>query len=193
MLRLLEQQAFEYLSQDGLLDEEDYGAELGRNRPRLTTYFQIALRPKLDPKARDCRELALLAHALDLLREGKLDELADVLAARLIAIETAQKQGWSTAQFLEIHTGEDQGTVPPHILLAAQKHSRQVEKAGGKGSWPRSSGWSSEWQTDGSHNLKGKPAKGKGKKGKGKNTSGKGKWAGWTEKEKEKAPEGGAT
>lgn len=185
VLRLLEQQAFEYLSQDGLLEEEDYSAELGRNRPRLTTYFQIALRPKLDPKARDCRELALLARALDLLREGKLDELADILSARLIAIDTAQRQGWGTAQFLEIHTGEEQGTVPPHILLAAQKHGKQVEKAGGKGSWPRSSGWSQEWPAEAGFNPKGKGTKGKGKKGKGKAKGGKGKWQGWADKEKE--------
>eukprot|EP00435_Cladocopium_sp_Y103_P032076 s1320_g8.t1 len=194
VFRLLEQQVFEYLSQDGLLEGEEYSVELGRNRPRFTTYFQLALKPRMEPKSRDCRELALLARVLDLLREGKLEEVADVISARLIAIDTAQRQGWGSAQFLEIYTGEDQGTVPPHILLAAQKHGRQVEKAGGKGSWPRSGGWSSEWVPDQTGGQKGKGAKGKGKKGKGKPKGGKGKWQNWGEAEKDaKKPEAAAT
>jgi hypothetical protein len=36
----------------------------------------------------------LLCRALDLLREGKLDGLGDMLAARLMAVETATWQGW---------------------------------------------------------------------------------------------------
>lgn len=104
-----------------------------------------------------------------MLREGWLASLADVLAARLLAVETATRQGWATARHLEVYGPEEEGPVRPHILLSAQRHQRQVEKAGGKGSWPKGGQWSwSDWQTDARPKGKGKGEKGKGKKGKGK-------------------------
>lgn len=120
-----------------------------------------------------------------MLKEGKLDSLSDLLAARLIAVETATKQGWSTARHLEIFDGEEEGTAPAHILLAAQKHGKQVEKAGGKGSWPRASNWSSSWSGEGQNKGKGKESKGKGKKGKPKGKWNKG-WQPWGSSDKEK-------
>ena len=139
----------------------------GDRRPKIFTY-QLALRPNLDRKSRDCREISLLARCLDLLREGRLANLADTLAARLLAVETATRQGWATARHLEVFGPDEEGPVPPHILLSAQQHERQVEKAGGKGSWPRSSPWSwSDW-TEAPPKRKGKGGKGQGKKGKAK-------------------------
>ena len=174
VFRLLENQAIEALSQDGVLDEEYKVGSSAGQRPKMHTYYQLALKPLLDPKTRDCRELGVVARALDLLRDGRLDELADLLAARMIAIDTATKQGWQTARHLEVYTGEDQGTAPAHILLSAQKYNRQVEKAGGKGSWSRSqnTGWG-DWRGEPRGKGKKGDTKGKPKKGKDK---GKGGW-----------------
>lgn len=51
-----------------------------------------------------------------------------------MAVDVATRQGWNTARHLEVLGEEDDTSAPPHILLSAQKHARQVEKAGGKGS-----------------------------------------------------------
>lgn len=142
---------------------------------------QLCLRPQLDPRSRDAKELSLLSRALDLLRTGKLEALADVISARLIAVDTATRQGWQTAKFLEIDHDNEDGCAPAHVLLAAQRHGRLVEKAGGKGSWGRQASWyAGEWQQDSRPKGKGKEAKGKGKKGKGKSKGGKGSWQTWT-------------
>lgn len=145
VLKMLEEQAFEFLTKDGVMDAEDEVMAVGQ-RPKLVTYYQLALRPSLDPRGRDSKELALLCRALDMLREGKLDGLGDMLAARLMAVETATKQGWPVARRLEICNTEEEGSTPAHILLAAQRHGKQVEKAGGKGSWGRSQTWSTHGQ-----------------------------------------------
>ena len=183
VFRLLEQQAMEQLARDGVM-EEDYMTESREGRrPKIFTFFQLALKPGLDTKSRDCREISLLARCLDMLREGRLANLADTLAARLLAVETATRQGWATARHLEVFGPEEEGPVPPHILLSAQRHQRQVEKAGGKGSWPKSGQWNwGEWQADSRPKGKAKGDKGKGKRGKGKNKAkGKGDAAAETE------------
>ena len=90
---MLESQAVEQLSQDGILEEDFMEESKDGRRVKMFTYFQLALKPGLDPKSRDCREISLLARCLDLLREGRLAHLADTLAARLLAVETATKQG----------------------------------------------------------------------------------------------------
>eukprot|EP00435_Cladocopium_sp_Y103_P012063 s1953_g3.t1 len=169
VFKLLEDQAMEQLAQEGVLEEEYMADTKEGKRPKIFTYFQLALKPGLDSKSRDCREISLLSRCLDLLREGRLANLADTLAARLLAVETATRQGWATARHLEVYGPDEEGPVPPHILLSAQRHQRQVEKAGGKGSWTRGQAPSwSDWSTDARAKGKGKDQKGKGKKGKGK-------------------------
>lgn len=183
VFKMLEQQAKDQLADDGVL-EEHVGID-GKVRTKLYTFYQLVLRPQLDPKSRDCRELSLLARCLDLLQEGKVAELADSLAARLMAVETSTHQGWQTARHLELWT-EDTGPVPAHVLLQAQRHGRQVDRAGGKGSWSQNASWSS-WAS-GSGNQKGQgKGKQKGKKGKSK---GKGKGS-WNDKPAEKDPPDG--
>eukprot|EP00435_Cladocopium_sp_Y103_P058254 s676_g20.t1 len=186
--------AFDFLAQDGVLDPQEESVDRSQ-RPKLYTYYQLGLKPGLDPRSRDSKELALLCRALDMLKEGKLDSLADLLSARLMAVETATKQGWATARHLEIFDAEDEGPAPAHILLAAQKHGKQVERAGGKGSWPRSQSWPSTWQGDGQAKGKAKENKGKGKKGKGRGKWGKAwqQWGGDKEKKDGKTPAEGAT
>eukprot|EP00438_Fugacium_kawagutii_P022177 Skav235072 [mRNA] locus=scaffold3466:131994:145576:- [translate_table: standard] len=179
---MLERQAIEHLAQDGMIEEEDPHSSA---KVRMYTYYQLGLRPLLDVRGRDSKEISMLAKSLDLLKEGRLAELADVLASRLVAVNTAATQGWNVARHLEIHHPEEDGPVPPHVLLQAQRHSRRVEKAGGKGSWSRG-GWSWEWSTGSSEKGKGKSPKGKGKKGKSKGKN-FGNWSG-NEKEKELDP-----
>ena len=109
--------------------------------------------------------------------EGKLPELADTLATRLIAVETSTKHGWHMARHLEVHNPEDDGVAPAHVLLEAQRHSRTVDKAGGKGSWPSRRSWASDgWAADSGRSSKQKGAKGKGKKGKAKGKGGQSSW-----------------
>ena len=184
--QMLEQQALEHLAQDGVLDMSRNPGDI---KGKIFTYYQLVLKPHLDTKTRDAKEIALLAHSLDLLREGQLLEVVDILAARLLAVETATRQGWATARHLEVF-GEPDGAVPAHILLEAQRHSRQVEKAGGKGSWSRSQTWA-PWGADGGGKGKGKDSKGKSKKGDGKGKGQKGSWNIWGHKPKQKEQEAG--
>lgn len=188
VFKMLEAQATEHLAQESLLEEDETSL---RNRPRMYSYYQLGLRPYLDAKSRDNREISFLARGLDLLKEGKLPELADHMAARLIAVNTASSQGWSVAQSLEIHKGEEDGPAPAHILLQAHRHTRQIEKAGGKGSWSRHHNWSGEWSQDGGWKGSGKGGKGKTKKGKGKQKGGKPWSGGEKEKGMDNAPKGG--
>eukprot|EP00438_Fugacium_kawagutii_P016470 Skav211463 [mRNA] locus=scaffold379:272828:276699:- [translate_table: standard] len=185
VLRMLERQASEHLAKDGVLEEGETIAHLVGAKSLIYTYYQISLRGGLDPRGRDSKELAVLAKSLDLLREGQLGELGDTLAGRLMAVETSTRQGWQTAKHLEVHTAEDEGPVPAHILLAAQRHGRQVERAGGKGSWSSwDRRWPSTWQQDGSDKGKGK-GKGKGAKNKARN---KNQWTYKGEKDKGDTP-----
>lgn len=187
VFKMLVTQAATQLAQEGLELEEGESSLGGRRKVRLYTFYQLALKPALDPKSRDNKELALLAKALDLLQDGDVTQLADLLAARLVAVDTATRQGWAAAKYLELQSLEDDGTAPPHILLAALKHSRQVEKAGGKGSWSRSQSWGWDWPSDGKGRGKGKDKNQKGKKGKPKGKGGKGQWGNWGQSEKDKA------
>lgn len=176
VFRMLEQQAVEHLAQDGLMEETAEERDRKGQHPRMYTYFQLALRPHLDVKTRDAKELALLARSLDLLRAGHLAELADLLSSRMMAVEAASRLGWQAARHLEIFgVDQEEGMAPPHVLLSTMKHARQVERAGGKGSWsrPPSYPWS-DWGYEPKGKTKGKDPKGKGKKGKAKGKSGKG-------------------
>lgn len=187
--RLLVAQAAEQLAQEGLEQDESTGLRGAGSKVKMYTYYQLALKPSLDARSRDAKELAMLAKALDLLQEGDLAQLADLISARLIAVDTATRQGWQAARYLEIQSLEDDGTAPPHILLAAMRHQKQVEKAGGKGSWSRSQSWQWDWQSDARPKGKGKDQKGKGKKGKPKGKGGKQGWSHWQGSPKEKTGE----
>ena len=192
VFQLLEQQAIEQLSADGVIEEGYEAAGLRGQRPKMGTYYQLILKPHLDMKSRDAKELAMLARSLDLLRDGRLPELADVLSARLLAVDTSTRQGWGMARHLEVFCKEDTGSVPAHVLLSAQRHARQVEKAGGRGSWQRwPASYGGDWSSDGKGKSRGKEAKGKGKKGKGKGKGGRGGWNTWGPDPEDKGMEKG--
>eukprot|EP00435_Cladocopium_sp_Y103_P053437 s279_g17.t1 len=130
VFKMLENQAYDFLALDGVIDN-------------VADLDERSQRPK----------------SLDLFREGKLDALAGLLSARLMAVETAMKQGCATARHLEISVEED-GPTPAHVLLAARKHGQQIEKAGGAGSSAASQTWPRDWPTGG------KGAKEKGRRAK---------------------------
>eukprot|EP00435_Cladocopium_sp_Y103_P044839 s515_g12.t1 len=186
--KMLEEQARDRLAADGIIGEESDSAGVRSQRPKLYSYYQIILKPGLEPKSRDNKELAMLSRTLDLLRDGRLTEVADVLAARMIAVHTATNQGWNTARHLEILGDDDDASAPAHVLLSAQRHARQLEKAGGKGSWNRGQTWGqTTWNYEPQAKGKNKDGKNKGKKGKGKGKGQKGNWPSWGGDHKEGA------
>lgn len=50
----------ERLAADEVVEEGYEAAGLRGQRPKLHTYYQLLLRPHLDPKSRDNKELAML-------------------------------------------------------------------------------------------------------------------------------------
>lgn len=192
VFKMLEDHATERLAQDATLEEESNTQGRSSLRGKFHAFYQLCLRPQMDPKSRDSKELYLLSRALDLLKQGALEQLADVLASRMMAVEAATRQGWGTARYLEVLDEGDEASTPAHILLAAQRHSKLVEKAGGKGSWTRQQTWYGDWGYGSQPKGKAKDNKGKGKKGKSKGKGGKNQWTGWTD-EKGKGGDAGAT
>ena len=152
---------------------------------KVLTYFHLLVRGSgVQVGSRDGREMYLCAVLLDLLRSGQLDKLADGLAARFMALQTAVMDGgWQAARHLEIFTPDIATPGGPAITLAARKHAKVLEKvlgkegrseASGSRTWGR--GWSSNSWQKGEDSYNPETGKGKGKKGKGK---GKGNpWSG---------------
>lgn len=145
---------------------------------RLNSYFSICVKPTLGTALNQKRELHHLSLALDLLRQGELSGLGDLLAARFMAIhQSVVDQGWSAARHMELLPYEETAATTPSVVLQARKHAQLSNKVmygeagpwsgGGKGrpSKGKYNAWGdSEWQSDG----KGKSKKGNKGKGKGK-------------------------
>ena len=193
VMKLLMDNVSTALAQAAVTDLEQPEA-LGSSANQVGAYFQIVAKPQLGSKVRDCRELETLARCLDLLRMGKLPELGDSLAGRFLAVESAGlTNNWADAQHLEVIPVRHTGLAPPSVMLQAQRHTRQVEKAAGRKPWQRSPGPGTyTWGNRG--DAKGDPPAGKGDvRGRGKGGrkgGGKAKGA-WKDKEKtEGAPDG---
>ena len=193
VLKMLATNVSEALAQAAVTDPGQPVA-LGCTANQMSSYYQIVARPMLGNKVRDCRELETLACCIDLLRNGKLPELGDALAGRFLAVESAGlTNNWADAQHLEVIPVRHHGLAPPSILLQAQKHTRQVEKAAGRRTWPRNNsgqpGWGAKGEPRQDRGAK-DDGRGRGKGGKkGGNKGGKGAWK---DKEKgEAAPEMG--
>jgi hypothetical protein len=60
---------------------------------KMTSYFNLMVRPYYNALSRDMKELNLLAICLDELRAGGLGKLGDSLASRFLAIHTAVNEG----------------------------------------------------------------------------------------------------
>ena len=161
----------EALAEAAVLDDPNGESLMGGNK--MSSYFQIVARPQLHGKIRDAR-------CVDLLKAGRLPELGDSLAGRFLAVESAALTNiWQDAQHLEVIPTRHAGLAGPAVLLQAQKHARQVEKAAGRTPWkrnPYSGGSGGGAQNGGAAqgDEKGGGA-GKGKKGKG-GRKGAGAW-----------------
>ena len=168
VLKMLLQKVGEALS-EAAVAEDGGDSKLGN---KMSSYVQIVAKPLLGSKVRDMRELETIARCIDLLRQGCLPEVGDALAGRFMAVESAGlSNSWTDAQHLEVIPVKTGGVAPPSVLLKAKRHSRQIEKASGKGSWQSSGSqapWSNPWRQKGGDEK----GKGKGKKGnkKGKDT-----------------------
>ena len=126
----------EALAEAAVLDDPNGESLMGGNK--MSSYFQIVARPQLHGKIRDARELETLARCVDLLKAGRLPELGDSLAGRFLAVESAAlTNNWQDAQHLEVIPTRHAGLAGPAVLLQAQKHARQVEKAAGRTPWKR--------------------------------------------------------
>lgn len=119
-----------------------------------------------------------LSSCMDALREGALDHVGDLLAARFISLHQSLLDGnWTAARQLELLPLEETSAAGPQLVLQARKQAKLALKVsqpeqwyspgaskgcGGRG---KGSGWS-EWPQE---------TKGKSKKG----GRGKGKGRGW--------------
>eukprot|EP00438_Fugacium_kawagutii_P029623 Skav202666 [mRNA] locus=scaffold1791:325348:327713:+ [translate_table: standard] len=199
VLKLLMDHVRASLSDISMLDIGDVeDASAVTSQARVHNYFQVVVRPNLGNRARDEKEFFALSRAIDTLRSGNLERVADQLAARYMAVETAALEGsWDAAKWLELERLEDRGAAGPEVLLAARKFQRTIDKASGKGSWPSTydrswgagAGDGSAWRNDG----KGPSNKGKGqkgKKGRGKGKGGKKNKNSWQNEDPPATPKG---
>ena len=119
------------------LSEAETG-ELSEIRRLVTTYLTTALQPSSGsaitlPRE---RELRTLAEALDLLLQGDLSKVGDVLMQRFRAVELAAQDGrWDLAQHLELIPQAGVSSVPMQMredLLRQQAlHQRVAAPARG--------------------------------------------------------------
>lgn len=145
---------------------------------RLNSYFHIVVRPTLGTALNQKRELHHLSLALDMLRQGELSGLGDLLAARFMAIhQSVVDQGWGAARHLELLPYEEGAATTPAVILQARKHAQLANKVtygdawtwstskGARGGKGRQGQWNDgEWQGD----IKGKGKRNPKGKGKGK-------------------------
>lgn len=176
------------------------GSEDATSGVKLTSYFNIIVKPNIGGgHVAQKREMHLLSLALDMLRQGDLSGVGDLLAARFLAChQSVLDQNWSAARRLELVPFDENTAASPAVILQARKHAALANRVThgdqwgwgkGRGSRARFGGWNDgEWQPDG----KGKSKKGGKGKNKGKNQSyakdGQ-KGNGFDRKEKEKIPE----
>eukprot|EP00435_Cladocopium_sp_Y103_P066051 s619_g28.t1 len=66
VFKMLEETAIERLATDGVVGGEEDLLDRNHLRPKIQTYFQIVLRPLIDARSRDCKEMAMVAKCLDL-------------------------------------------------------------------------------------------------------------------------------
>ena len=184
VLRLLMDHVMKSLSDASVLTSGDprTAASAVNSPARVQSYFQILVRGHLGQRQRDEKELHSLAIALDALRDGDLERVADLLAGRYLAVETAALEGtWDTAKWLEVSPLAEKGAAGTGLLLEARKHQKTVEKAAGRGSYGNSAqswGWNSgagNWGQGGGNYGSPQKGKGDGKGRKGKPKGGKGK------------------
>ena len=182
VLALLVEHARQQLDQTSKVSVQPAGRDNPTRGIKLSSYFSIVVRPQLGQISGPVREMHLLANGLDLLRQGDLDVLGDLLASRFMSVhQSLLDGGWSTARHLELMPMEDSTAAGNAIVLQARKHAKLAAKlnsqeywtgsAGGRGRGGRGKGqqWGdSHWPSNNDGKSKGK----KGGKGKGKQKGG---------------------
>jgi hypothetical protein len=176
VLALLVEHARQQLDQTSKVSVQPAGRDNPTRGIKLSSYFSIVVRPQLGQISGPVREMHLLANGLDLLRQGDLDVLGDLLASRFMSVhQSLLDGGWSTARHLELMPMEDSTAAGNAIVLQARKHAKLAAKlnsqeywtgsAGGRGRGGRGKGqqWGdSHWPSNNDGKSKGKKG-GKGK------------------------------
>ena len=141
---------------------------------KLTTFFNMHVRPNYGGHLKELREMYMLSVTIDLLRKGDLAKVGDSLSARFMALhQSLVDQSWSTARHMELYPMEEATAASSALILASRKHGRLVDKVQGKGNW-------GSWQGKGKQNRQSdwgtwSDSQPKGRKGKGPQNKGKGK------------------
>eukprot|EP00435_Cladocopium_sp_Y103_P017786 s1144_g4.t1 len=181
LLRMLVDHARAVMDQSSLLAT---GSKEVTSGVKVSSYFNLMIRPYHASSSRDMKELHHLAVCIDELRGGTLARLGDSLASRFLAIHTAVNEGtWQSAQFLEMHPLEPAQGAPTALLLEAKRHGKMVDKSKSNDGWGRQKGGGDSWRGPawkGDGKAQGKGNKGKeGGKGGGQGNAW-GKQAQWT-------------
>ena len=173
VLSLLTEHVREQMQQDAMT-EVGSRSHLVTGGVKLTSYFNLHVRPNYGSHLKELREMYMLSVTIDLLRKGDLAKVGDSLSARFMALhQSLVDQGWSTAKHMELYPMEEATAASSALILASRMHGRLVDKVQGKGNWgawqgkgkqARQSDWSS-WSDPQQKGRKGKglPNKGKGK------------------------------
>ena len=152
---------------------------------KMSSYFAIVVRSQIGNSMAQARELHHLAQVIDLLRQGDLDVMGDVLASRFISIHQSVIDGsWTTARHLEMMPLEEGTAAGPEIILNARKQARLAAKLSPGDNW----GWTQGAKGRGGGRGKGSAWQDYGQEGKGrgkKGNKGKGKSKGWQGQEKD--------
>ena len=159
---MLVRHAQEQLDRGALMEESGTSSVVAGIK--IATYFGLLIRPYHPQGSPLLRELYSLAQAIDLLRQGRLPEAGDALAARFIAVHTALSDGgWQTASQLELHPLEPVQSTSTATMLLAQKHRRLVQKSQGLAPGRWWTGGKGKGQGFSEKGRKGEQGKGRGK------------------------------
>ena len=173
VLRLLVQQAQEALDQSALVETGKEAAKSVTEGVKITTYFNLHVKPLYSHHRAAMRDLSLMSQVLDTIRAGSIARAADLLAAHFIAAHQALvDNSWSQAKYLEVATQDDPAATSAAILLEARKHAKASLKVETPDAWVPHKGWGKSWQGGG----KWQAEKGKGKTKKGGKQKDKGSW-----------------
>lgn len=137
-------------------------------------YWHLIVKPQMTGKMKEAREVYCLLQAIDLLRGGHLDQMGDLLAARIMAIHQSVSDGgsWRAAKHLEIKPLETTSASKTSVVLQARKFAKIADRAQGiqPPRWSAYGKGGKAWYDEESGAGDGR-GKGKRKKGKGKGKS----------------------
>ena len=179
VLKLLVQKAQDALDQGALVEVAQGSTSAITDGVKLTTYYQLHIKPHYAQQKGPMRDIALMARVLDTIRAGSIGRACDMLAGHFLAAHQAlMDQSWVQAKYLEVIEPEEQNATSAAILLEARKHAKTTLKAESFDAWLPGKGWQRPWQGSGKGGWPSDKGKGKQKKG------GRGKdKGGWQERE----------